>query len=122
MGAVAFDGGQLLLVRRASPPQAGRWSLPGGRVEHGETLAEALEREVQEETGLETRCGAFVGWVERIGDGHHFVILDFAVEVTGGQLRAGSDVSEAAWVSCEEVPFLGLVDGLERFLRDHDLL
>jgi len=122
VGAVASDGGRLLLVRRGSPPQAGRWSLPGGRVEHGETLAQALEREVREETALEARCGAFVGWVERIGVGHHFVILDFEVEVTSGTPCAGSDVSEVAWVAAEEIPALPLVDGLELFLRDHGIL
>lgn len=122
VGAVATGGGRLLLVRRGSPPQVGRWSLPGGRVERGETLAQALEREVYEETALEARCGTFVGWVERIGAGYHFVILDFAMEVTGGTLRAGSDVSEAAWVPLEEVCSLPLVDGLERFLREHGVL
>jgi ADP-ribose pyrophosphatase YjhB (NUDIX family) len=91
-------------------------------VERGETLAQALERELHEETRLETRCGAFVGWVERIGAGYHFVILDFEVEVTGGTLRPGSDVAEAAWVPLEEVPTLSLVDGLEQFLRDHHLV
>jgi 8-oxo-dGTP diphosphatase len=122
VGAVASDGERLLLVRRGSPPQAGRWSLPGGRVERGETLAQALEREMLEETELETRCGRFVGWVERIGAEHHFVILDFEVEVTGGTLRPGSDVSEAAWVPLEDVPSLSLVDGLELFLREHGVV
>jgi 8-oxo-dGTP diphosphatase len=122
VGAVVVDDGRLLMVRRGSPPQSGRWSLPGGRVEHGETLAQALEREVQEETGLETRCGRFVGWVERIGAGHHFVILDFTVEVTGGALHAGEDAAEAAWVPLHAVPALPLVDGLESFLREHGVL
>jgi ADP-ribose pyrophosphatase YjhB (NUDIX family) len=117
-----MDSDRLLLVRRGSPPQAGRWSLPGGRVERGETLADALEREVREETGLETRCGRFVGWVERIGPRHHFVILDFAVAVRGGTLHAGGDADEVAWVAREDLTELPLVDGLEGFLRDHDVL
>lgn len=85
-------------------------------------MAEALEREMREETGLEVRCGELVGWAERIGADHHFVILDFEVEVTSGTLRPDSDVSEAAWVPLGEVASLSLVDGLELFLRDHGVL
>ena len=122
MGAVAVRDGELLLVRRGHEPEAGRWSLPGGRVEAGETLSQALEREVLEETGLEVRCGTLLGWVERIGPGHHFVILDFFVEVASGALRAGGDATEAAWVVLPAVAGLDLVEGLAGFLRDHRVL
>jgi len=122
VGAVAVRDGALLLVRRGHEPEAGRWSLPGGRVEAGETLAQALEREVLEETGLEVRCGALLGWVERIGPGHHFVILDFFVEAASGALRAGGDATEAAWVALPVVAGLDLVEGLAGFLRDHRVL
>jgi 8-oxo-dGTP diphosphatase len=126
VGAVAVAGGALLLVRRATPPQVGRWTLPGGRVEGGETLARALEREVAEETGLSVRCGELVGWVERISDEHHFVILDFTVRVEGASEEnrpvAGGDASEAAWVPLAGLDEVALVDGLADFLRQHGVV
>ncbi|MHB1924807.1 MAG: NUDIX domain-containing protein, partial [Acidimicrobiales bacterium] len=77
VGAVVVDDERLLMIRRGHGPAAGEWSVPGGRVEVGETLAEAVVREVMEETGLEVVCDDLLGWVERISDEDHFVILDF---------------------------------------------
>lgn len=123
VGALAVDDGQLLLVRRGHGPAAGEWSVPGGRVEAGETLAEAVLRELREETGLEGVCGPLVGWVERIGPDHHFVILDFAVTVLDPSTpRAGGDATEAAWVPLAEVPGMRLVEGLAEFLYEHGYL
>lgn len=119
VGAVAVCDGALLLVRRGRPPEAGRWSLPGGRLESGETVAAAVEREVMEETGLQVRCGKLIGWVERIGAGHHFVILDFAVVVSAGTLQAGGDADETAWVPLGELRQVELVSGLADFLEAH---
>jgi 8-oxo-dGTP diphosphatase len=123
VGAVAVDSDRLLLIRRATPPEAGRWSLPGGRVEHGETMAEAVVREVSEEAGLEVVCDRLIGWVERIGPAGHYVIVDFAVIVMGSHdLRAGTDASEALWVPLWEVPETDLVEGLLDFLADHGIV
>lgn len=123
VGAVAVDGDRLLLVRRGHGPAAGSWSVPGGRVEPGETLAEAVVREVAEETGLEVVCDAFVGWVERIAEDAHHVILDFSVTLLdASEPRAGGDAAEAAWVALSEVADLRLVDGLAEFLHDHGIL
>lgn len=123
VGAVARNGGRLLLVRRGHPPQAGRWSLPGGRVEPGETLAEAVVREVAEETGLEVVCDEMVGWVERSGDGYHFVILDFWVTVLDpAPAVAGDDAADVAWVPLDEVAGIPLVDGLADFLGEHGVI
>ena len=120
VGAVVVDEGRLLLVRRGRPPGVGLWSVPGGRVEGGERLQDAVVREVAEETGLEVRCGELLGWVERIGDGHHFVILDFAASVVGGLGPvAGDDAAVAAFVPLGEVPALPLVEGLLDFLGRH---
>jgi ADP-ribose pyrophosphatase YjhB (NUDIX family) len=124
VGAVVLRGQELLLVRRARGPGFGRWSLPGGRVEVGETLAEAVVREVAEETGLEVVCGEALGWVERISDRDHFVIIDFRAVPTapGAPLTAGDDAAEVAWVPLDEVTGMDLVDGLAEFLADHGVV
>jgi len=123
VGAIAVDAERLLLVRRGHGPAAGEWSVPGGRVERGETLAEAVVRELAEETGLEGVADRFVGWVERIGNDHHFVILDFAVTVLEASTpRAGGDAAEAAWVDLDEVAQYRLVEGLADFLHEHGIL
>lgn len=123
VGAVALLDGRLLMIRRGHGPAAGEWSVPGGRVEAGELIAEAVVREVREETGLECVCGELVGWVERLDDDHHFVILDFDVTVLDDRDPvAGDDAAEAAWVDVDEVGDLRLVDGLAEFLHDHGYL
>lgn len=122
VGAVAVLEDRLLLIRRGHGPAAGEWSLPGGRVHGGETLAEAVVREVAEETGLEAVCDDLVGWVERIGDDHHFVIFDFLVTVLDGPEKgpqAGDDAAEAAWVAVDDVSHLRLTEGLAEFLHEH---
>lgn len=123
VGAVVVHDGDLLLVRRGHGPAAGEWSVPGGRVEPGELLVEAVVRELAEETGLEGACGRLLGWVERIDEDGHFVILDFEVTVLERrEPGAASDAAEARWVPLEEVAELNLVDGLAEFLHEHGVL
>ncbi len=131
----------LLLVKRGHPPGEDRWSVPGGRVEAGETLENAVAREVREETGLEVSVGDLIGWVERTGPGYHFVIVDFRAqlvslgdgEVPSGAaagessawdaaLRPGDDASDAAWVPVSRLYELDLVDGLLDFLVEHGVV
>ena len=123
VGAIVRRADKLLLVRRGHEPAAGEWSVPGGRVEPGELLMEAVVRELHEETGLRGVCGPLVGWVERISEDHHFVILDFEATVTDDlNPTAGSDASEARWWPVSEVASLRLVEGLAEFLYDHGVI
>jgi len=123
VGAIAVENDALLLIKRGRAPGTGLWSLPGGRVEPGETLAEAVVREVAEETAIEAVCDQFVGWVERIGTDYHYVILDFRVTVLdAGEPRAGDDADEAAWVPLYDVGELDLVDGLAEFLHENGVI
>jgi 8-oxo-dGTP diphosphatase len=113
-GAVVRDDeGRLLLVRRGHAPSAGLWSLPGGRVESGETAAEAAAREVREETGIDVEVGVLLGSVE-IGD---YLVHDFAATVTGGRLRPGDDAADARWCSLDDATLLPLTPGLLDELR-----
>jgi 8-oxo-dGTP diphosphatase len=123
VGAIAVHDGKLLLVRRGHGPAAGEWSVPGGRVEKDELLAEAVARELREETGLEGVCGELVGWVERFLDDRHFVILDFQVTVLDDRdPQAGDDAVEVDWVPLEDVAERNLVDGLAEFLHDNGVI
>ncbi len=124
VGAIVVEDEQLLLIRRGHGPAAGFWSVPGGRVEPGELLAEAVVRELAEETRLEGVCGELVGWVERIADGYHFVILDFMVTLLDPTAEpvAGDDAADAAWVRLHEVADRPLAEGLAEFLHDHGIL
>lgn len=97
--------------------------MPGGRVEFGETLAEAVVRELLEETGLEGVCGELVGWVERIDPEFHHVILDFHTDILDPDpLVPGDDALEARWVPLEDVAELQLVPGLAEFLADNGVI
>lgn len=123
VGAIVRRADELLLVRRGHEPAAGEWSVPGGRVEPGESLMEAVVRELHEETGLRGVCGPLVGWVERISEDHHFVILDFEVTVADDLApTAGGDASEARWWPVSEMGSLPLVEGLAEFLHDHGVI
>jgi 8-oxo-dGTP diphosphatase len=114
VGAIVHDaGGRLLVVRRGRPPGEGLWSLPGGRVEPGESDAEAVVRELSEETGLRVEPGSLIGQVERQGPGGvTYDILDYAAIVTGGSLAAGDDASDARWATVAELRDLPTTAGL----------
>ena len=123
VGAVAVFDERLLLIRRGRGPAQGTWSVPGGRVEPGETLAEAVVRELAEETGLTGVCDSLLGWAEVISDEYHYVILDFTVTILDeDEPVAGDDAAEAMWVPLHEVAELRLADGLAEFLHDHGIL
>jgi 8-oxo-dGTP diphosphatase len=123
VGGIALSDDRLLMIRRGRGPAQGEWSIPGGRVEWGETLAEAVVREVSEETGVSIACAELVGWVERITDTYHQVILDYwVVPLDEEEPVAGDDAAEAAWVPVSEISQLRLVDGLAEFLAEHGII
>lgn len=123
VGAIAVADDALLMVKRGTPPYEGKWSIPGGRVEAGETLAAAVVREVAEETGLAVVCDRFVGFAEIIAEGIHAVVLDFEViTMDVDEPVAGSDAAAAAWVPIHAVCERPLVTGLAEFLSDHGII
>jgi mutator protein MutT len=123
VGAVVLDGGRVLLVRRGKPPLAGKWSLPGGLVELGETTREAIKREVAEECGLEICVGEVAGILDRVvrdAEGrirYHWVLVDYVASLVAGTLCAASDADEAMWADIDEVERLDTTDGLMDMIR-----
>ena len=117
VGGLVFDGDLVLLVQRGNEPLKGWWSLPGGAVEAGERVEDAVCREVLEETNLEVRVVRFGEIFERIMPDaageieYHYVLLDYVCEVCGGSLRAGSDSADVRWFSPEELKELPITSG-----------
>lgn len=109
VGAVIVREGKALIVRRAHEPRKGEWSLPGGMLDLGESLEDAVRREVKEETGLDVELGPIIETFDRVhrdADGrirYHFVIIDYVCWPLGGQASAGSDAEAIAWVAADEI-------------------
>ena len=132
VGGVVIDAGRALLVRRGSAPLLGEWSIPGGLLNVGETLAEGLTRELAEETGLDVNVVELIEVFERIfpapaakdgspGDParpqYHFVILDYLCEPRSGILAAGSDAAELVWAREDELGQYDLTPAVTRVLQ-----
>ncbi len=130
VGGVVIEDGRALLIRRGSEPLKGQWSIPGGTLELGETLAHGVARELQEETGLHVKVGELIEVFERIfpaGESaaevangrpqYHFVILDYLCERIGGELRAGSDVTDVAFAREDELERYALTETATRIVR-----
>lgn len=117
VGALIFDGDRILMAQRGKQPLLGWWSLPGGALETGESLAEAVRREVREETGLEIEPIGVIEIFERIMRDaagvpeYHYVLIDYLCRVIGGALQAGDDVCRAEWMERGELANLQITEG-----------
>lgn len=123
VGAIVIRGKEVLLVKRNNPPGRGLWSIPGGCVELGETLQEAAEREIREETGVIIRATKPVytfDVIERDDEGRirfHYVIVDLLAEYMSGKPHPRSDVCEARWVQAQELEQLHVSKITEKVLK-----
>jgi len=123
VGAIIVQGDRVVLVKRGHPPLAGEWSIPGGVLEVGETLREAVVREAREETGLVVEPGELLGVYDRLvrtADGrtqYHYVLIDFLCRRISGELRAAGDAEEARWFTRSEWAKLKLPPDTEDVIR-----
>jgi ADP-ribose pyrophosphatase YjhB (NUDIX family) len=126
VGALVFHEGRVLLVERGKPPLEGFWSLPGGLVEAGERLEDAVAREVLEETGLRVNAEAMATVFERIMPGenetaghpeYHYVLVDFYCKVLGGDLHAGDDSRRAEWFELPALADLPMTAGTREVIE-----
>ena len=125
VGAIVFRNNRVLLVRRGQAPSQDLWAIPGGRVELGETLQEAAEREILEETGITIRALDPVytfDYIERDGSARprfHYVIVDLQADFVGGETRAGDDAAEVRWAAAEDLANLKVSSKTVRLLKTH---
>jgi 8-oxo-dGTP diphosphatase len=122
VGAIIIEDGRVVLVKRGHPPLEGKWSIPGGVLEIGETLRKAAVREALEETGLAVEPGELLGVFERVipDDAgrmkYHYVLIDFLCRRVAGELEAGDDAREVRWFRREELGALELARETEEVI------
>ncbi len=120
VGGLVFAGRRILLVKRGAHPAKGYWSIPGGKLQGGERLTEAVARELLEETGLQVRVGRLVEVYERLpreASEPHYVIVDFLCDTIGGSLCAGDDAEEAGWFAVDNLACMRLTPGVSDVVR-----
>ncbi|MFN8006471.1 MAG: NUDIX hydrolase [Terriglobia bacterium] len=124
VGGIIFKGNQVLLVKRGKPPAQGKWSIPGGAVDLGETLEEAVKRELREELQIQIcpiRVGKVLERIFRDSRGKisfHYVIIDYLCEIQSGTPRPASDAAEAAYFDIDSLDSLDLTQGTGEVLRE----
>lgn len=130
VGGVIVDRGRTVLIRRGTEPLLGQWSIPGGTIEIGETIEEAVRRELREETGLEVRVlelielfdriyleNGVTGWKDKKKPRYHYVIADYLCELVGGEPHAGSDVTDLAFATEDELSRFHLTEKATSVLK-----
>jgi 8-oxo-dGTP diphosphatase len=115
-GVVWGAGPRVLLIKRGTPPMAGQWTLPGGRLRGGETIAAGIEREVLEETGIRVAAGSLIEIIEIVTEGYHYVIHDhLCTPIDGSEVpKAGDDAAEARYVPPSELAALNVTEAVAR--------
>lgn len=117
VGIVCLRGDEVLLVRRAHPPRQGEWSLPGGRIEPGETANAAALRELHEETGVDAELIGLIDVIDAIFPPYHYVLIDYVAHWRRGEPRAGDDATEARFFSVSDLSALDLWAETDRIIR-----
>jgi len=122
VSAVIIEDGKILLVKRGNEPNKGKWSIPGGLVNTGESLEDALKREIMEEVGFEidvedVACVSEEVFRENGDVKYHYIIIDFFANIVGGELRVGSDAVDAKWVKLNEIDSLDVVDFVKKLVN-----
>jgi 8-oxo-dGTP diphosphatase len=123
VGAVVLHEGRVLLVKRGRPPALGKWSLPGGLVDLGETTASAARREVAEECGIAVQLAGVAGVVDRVTHDetgrirYHYVLIDYLAYAESDAVTAGSDAADVQWIPAEHVHTLDVTEGLVDMIR-----
>lgn len=123
VGAIIIENGKILLEKRKNEPGRGKWTIPGGIVELGESLEQTVQREVREETGLEVEKPELIDVVNQVISDengkvkYHFVIVDYFVKLKGGSLSASSDAEELRWVPLGEVEKYDLTNTFRAFIK-----
>lgn len=118
VGAVVVKDGALLMVRRGTEPNKGLWTIPGGRVEKGEYLNDAVVREVKEETGIDIQVKELLGILEVVGDPHYVILDHVAIPIGSADITPGDDADEVRWVPVEEVANLDCTPRLHETLHE----
>ena len=128
IGAVVIHNDQVLLVKRAKAPKKGLWCIPGGKITYGETLQQAAEREIKEETGVTIKAGVPIYVFDLIIDTeYHYIIIDLIAEYISGTPKAGDDASDAKWISLHHLDDPNIDTETRQLLfryiqREHNLL
>ena len=122
VGAVIFKQNKVLLVKRKNPPAQGMWAIPGGKVRWGETLKQALRREIKEELNIDIEPGRLIKVIEFVpeqeNDRFHYIILDFLAAITGGELKAGDDALAVKWFDRKELKKSPVTESTRTLLKD----